>query len=94
MILHSDRGSQLRSGDYQRLLKQYRLECSMSAVGHCADNAACEGFFCVLKRDRINLTKYRTLDAARADVFNYIERFHNPRMRRRVARQDMKFWRF
>ncbi|MEQ8799548.1 MAG: IS3 family transposase, partial [Salinisphaeraceae bacterium] len=31
-----------------------------------------------------------TLDAARADVFDYIERFHNPRMRRRVAKQDQK----
>ncbi|MCV3852165.1 IS3 family transposase, partial [Pseudomonas aeruginosa] len=28
---------------------------------------------------------------ARADLFDYIERFHNPRMRRRVARQDLKF---
>ncbi|MTI64367.1 MAG: IS3 family transposase, partial [Methylophaga sp.] len=28
---------------------------------------------------------------AKADLFDYIERFHNPRMRRRVARSDMKF---
>ncbi len=91
VILHSDRGSQFRSGDYQRLLKQNGLVCSMSAVGHCGDNAACEGFFGVLKRDRINRTKYWTLDAAKAGVFNYIERFHNPRMRRRVAKRDMKF---
>lgn len=91
LILHSDRGSQFRSGDYQRLLKRNGLNCSMSAVGHCGDNAACEGFFGVLKRDRINRMKYPTLDAAKADVFNYIERFHNPRMRRRVANQDMKF---
>jgi len=28
---------------------------------------------------------YRTLNEARTDVFDYIERFHNPRMRRRVA---------
>ncbi|MEW6692943.1 MAG: IS3 family transposase, partial [Pseudomonadota bacterium] len=28
---------------------------------------------------------------ARSDVFDYIERFHNPRMRRRVAQQDQKF---
>ncbi|MGE0337329.1 MAG: IS3 family transposase, partial [Gammaproteobacteria bacterium] len=27
---------------------------------------------------------------AKADVFHYIERFHNPRMRRRVAKQDQK----
>jgi len=85
VILHSDRGSQFRSGDYQRFLKKRGLECSMSAVGHCGDNAACEGFFGVLKRERVHHAVYRTLDAARADVFDYIERFHNPRMRRKVA---------
>ncbi len=90
-VLHSDRGSQFTSGDYQRLLKEHGLVSSMSAVGHCADNAACEGFFGVLKRERINHRKYRTQDEARADIFEYIERFHNPRMRRRLAVQDQKF---
>ncbi|MEN5062280.1 IS3 family transposase, partial [Luteimonas sp. TWI414] len=45
----------------------------------------------VLKRERIYRTTYPTLDAARADVFEYIERRHNPRMRRRTVRQDSKF---
>ena len=58
---------------------------------HCADNAACEGFFGMLKRERVNHRQYRTRDEARADLFDYLERFHNPRMRRRVARQDRKF---
>ena len=62
----------------------------MSAVGHCGDNAACEAFFGMLKRERVYRMGYPTLDAARADVFACIERFHNPRMRRRVARQDQK----
>lgn len=91
VILHSDRGSQFRSGDYQRFLKQNTLLCSMSAIGHCGDNAACEGFFGMLKRERTHRTRYPTLGAAKADVFDYIERFHNPRMRRRVAKQDQKF---
>ncbi len=91
VTLHSDRGSQFRSGDYQRYLAAHGLMCSMSAVGHCGDNAACEGFFGLLKRERVYRMSYPTLDAARADVFEYIERFHNPRMRRRVARQDQKF---
>lgn len=91
VILHSDRGSQFRSGDYQRFLKRHTLICSMSAVGHCGDNAACEGFFGVLKRERVNRRCYRTRDEGRADVFNYIERFHNPRMRRRVAKKDQAF---
>lgn len=91
VILHSDRGSQFRSSDYQRYLTRNTLLCSMSAVGHCGDNAACEGFFGMLKRERVNRTRYATLDIARADLFDYIERFHNPRMRRRVARQDQRF---
>ncbi|HDS1577201.1 TPA: IS3 family transposase [Stenotrophomonas maltophilia] len=91
LILHSDRGSQFRSGDYQDYLAANGLLCSMGAVGHCGDNAACEGFFGLLKRERIYRTTYPTLDAARSDVFEYIERRHNPRMRRRRVKQDQKF---
>ncbi|ONM45298.1 transposase [Halopseudomonas pachastrellae] len=90
VILHSDRGSQFTSGDYQRYLGSNHLVSSMSAVGHCGDNAACEGFFGMLKRERVHHRRYRTRDEARADLFEYIERFHNPRMRRRVAAQDRK----
>lgn len=43
----------------------------------------------MLKRERIYRTKFPTLDAARADVFEDIERFRNPRMRRMTARQDL-----
>lgn len=91
VILHSDRGCQFTSTDYQQYLGTKELICSMSAVGHCGDNAACEGFFGMLKRERVNHRRYRTRDEARADVFDYIEQFHNPRMRRRVAQQDQKF---
>ena len=48
-------------------------------------------FIGILKCERIHRKTYPTLDAARADVFEYIERFHNQGMRRRVARQDRKF---
>jgi len=56
----------------------------MSAVGSCADNAACEGFFGILKRERINRRKYANRSEARSDVFDYIERFYNPRKRRKL----------
>jgi putative transposase len=91
VILHSDRGCQFTSGDYQRFLNQNDLVSSMSAVGHCGDNAACDGFFGMLKRERIHHRRYRTRNEARADVFDYIERFHNPRMRHRVAIKDQNF---
>lgn len=91
VILHSDRGGQFISGTYQKFLGGNALVSSMSAVGHCADNAACEGFFGMLKRERVLHRRYRTRDEARTDLFDYLERFHNPRMRRRVARRDREF---
>ncbi len=91
VMIHSDQGSQFSSSDWQSFLKANNLISSMSDVGHCGDNAACEGFFGQLKRERVAHQSYRTLDEARADLFDYIERFHNPRMRRRVARKDLKF---
>ena len=89
VVLHSDRGCQFTSYEYQRFLKGHNLVCSMSAVGSCADNAAMEGFFGMLKRERVYRRIYQTRAEARADIFDYIERFHNPRCKRRVdaARQ-------
>jgi len=60
----------------------------MSAVGSCADNAAAESFFGRLKRERVNRRQYQTRAEARADIFNYIERWHNPRQRRRLDQQQ------
>lgn len=89
VILHSDRVGQYISTDCQDFLKRNTLICIMSAVGHRGDNPACEGFFGI-KKDRIDRASYRTRDIARSDIFDYIERFHNPRTRRRVADQDRK----
>ena len=88
VILHSDRGCQFTSDEYQRFLKGHNLVCSMSGVGSCADNAAVEGFFGLLKRERVNRRQYLTRGEARADIFDYIERFHNPRKRRQLDRQN------
>lgn len=84
VILHSDRGTQFTSYAYQQFLNDHNITLSMSAVGHCGDNAPAEGFFGMLKRERINRRRYRTVADARADVFDYIERFHNPRIQRRL----------
>ena len=81
LIHHSDRGAQYLSDDYQALLKEYGIECSMSARGNCYDNAAVESFFSLLKRERVYRRHYCTRDEARTDVFDYIERFYNRQRR-------------
>jgi len=50
----------------------------MSRRGNCHDNAVAESFFQFLKRERIRRRTYFTRDAARQDVFDYIEMFYNP----------------
>jgi putative transposase len=77
LICHSDRGPQYVSDDYQDLLSRHHITCSMSGKGSCYDNAVVESFFATLKRERTHRRKYRTRDEARADVFDYIERFYN-----------------
>ena len=84
VILHSDRGTQFTSQEYQRFLIDHSITSSMSAVGSCADNAAAEGFFGMLKRERVNRRRYKTRAEATADVFDYIERFYNPARRRKM----------
>ena len=81
VLHHSDRGSQYTSEPFQRLLTDQGLSCSMSRSGNCWDNAAMESFFSSLKTERTARTTYRTRDHAKADVFDYIERFYNPRRR-------------
>jgi len=81
VMIHSDQGSQYTSQDWQAFLKANNLECSMSRRGNCHDNAVAESFFQLLKRERIKRRIYTTRDQARADIFDYIEMFYNPKRR-------------
>ncbi len=78
VLIHSDQGSQYTSTDWQNFLKAHNLECSMSRRGNCYDNAVAESFFQLLKRERIKRRTYKNREAARQDIFNYIEMFYNP----------------
>lgn len=79
VLFHSDRGSQHASDDFQALLAQYGMRCSMSRKGNCWDNAPVESFFGTLKRERVFHRKYPTRFHARQSIFDYIERFYNRR---------------
>jgi putative transposase len=88
VILHSDRGGQFTSDEYKQFLAVHQVTGSMSAGGRCADNAAAESFLGVLKRERVNRRQDRTQAETRADLCDYIERWHNPRQRRRLDQQQ------
>jgi putative transposase len=81
LLHHSDRGSQYTSGQFQKLMSDHGVVCSMSRSGNVWDNAAMESFFSSLKTERTARKTYRTRDEAKADVFDYIECFYNPKRR-------------
>ena len=81
LLHHSDQGSQYQSEQFQRLLSDHGITCSMSRQGDVWDNSAMESFFSSLKTERVNRKQYHTRDEAKADVFDYIERFYNLRRR-------------
>ncbi|MDC3474396.1 IS3 family transposase [Escherichia coli] len=77
VIVHTDRGGQYCSGDYQALLKRHNLRGSMSAKGYCYDNACVESFFHSLKVECIHGERFSSREIMRATVFNYIECDYN-----------------
>jgi len=75
-ILHSDRGSQYCSLEYQKL-RQHGFRCSMSRKGNCWDNAPMESFWGKLKMEWLNERHFKTREEAKAAVFEYIWIFYN-----------------
>ena len=69
--------TQYTSEQFQRLMADNGVTCSMSRSGNVWDNAAMESFFSSLKTERTARKVYRSRNEARADVFDYIERFYN-----------------
>lgn len=76
-ILHSDRGSQYCSQEYQKLAKDHGFISSMSRRGNCWDNAPMESFWGKLKQEWLNGQHFQTREEAKSAVFEYIWIFYN-----------------
>ena len=81
LLHHSDRGSQYAAGDYQGLLLQHGMICSMSRKGDCYDNAVMESFFATLKRELVLWERFATRNDAKAKIYEYLEVFYNRQRR-------------
>jgi transposase InsO family protein len=77
LMHHSDRGVQYACQDYQAVLEQHGITCSMSRSGNCYDNAAMESFFKTFKVELVYQEHYRTREEAHASIYPYIELFYN-----------------
>ena len=81
MLRRSLEPKQYASFDYQKLLEQHGIQCSMSRRGNCLDNAPTESFFGTLKVELVHDQDFETVSRAREAVIDFIENFYNPRRR-------------
>ncbi|QHT66205.1 IS3 family transposase [Rhodocytophaga rosea] len=77
LLHYSDWGSQYTSNDYQQLLKNNKICCSMSRKGNCYYNAVMESFFATLKQELVYHRLYQNRKEARQNIFEYIEVWYN-----------------
>ena len=80
LAIHTDQGSQYTGSKYQKLLIEYKINCSMSRKGNCWVNAAMESFFSTYKLEnnldnnsKILLTPLQL----QSETISWIEEYYN-----------------
>lgn len=79
LIFHSDRGSTYAATDCRKALESLGIQCSMSDVGECLDNATTESFNATIKRELIDRREWKSHDEVAVEIIRYIEQWYNPR---------------
>lgn len=76
-IHHSDQGSQYRSHEYVKYLRECGFRISMSDKGSPTQNAFIETFFKTLKYEEIYFRGYKTIQDVIKKLPNFIEEVYN-----------------
>ena len=66
LLHHSDRGSQYCAHAYQKLLRQFGMQASMSRKGNCWDNAPMESCWGSLKTELVHHRRFATRETGQA----------------------------
>lgn len=77
IIIQSDLGCQYTSNLFEAALAELRIRHSYSKKGYPYDNSCIESFHSVLKKEEVNLKKYKDSKAAYNAIFEYIESWYN-----------------
>lgn len=77
LVHHSDRGVQYASGDYTQLLRDHKVQISMSRRGNPYDNAQAESFMKTLKYEEVYRSDYRDECDARSGIGRFLEMVYN-----------------
>ncbi|MGY6276135.1 transposase [Methylomonas sp. MgM2] len=76
LLHHSDRSSQYASREYRQHLAVMKMGQSMCRKGNCWDSSPSECFFRGLEHEQPNYEKFKTQEAAKWTVIDYLA-FYN-----------------
>jgi putative transposase len=77
LVHHSDRGVQYAACDYTQLLREHKIQISMSRRGNPYDNAQAESFMKTLKYEEVYRSDYRDEREARSSIGRFLEKVYN-----------------
>jgi transposase InsO family protein len=77
-IVHSDQGCHYTSTEFQKMLKNLKVQQSMSRKGNCWDNAPQESFYGHMK-DEINLKACQTFEDVYLMIADYMNYYNQDR---------------
>lgn len=80
LIVHSDRGSQYCSNEFQDALKAYGMRSSMSRKADCWDNAPTESLWGSLKRASVYGRQFATRNEAKNAVMDWLAFYNSTRL--------------
>ena len=77
LVHHSDQGVQYASDEYTGLLKENRIQISMSRQGNPYDNAKAESFIKTLKMEEVYMYEYENIGEAYDRIGHFLEVVYN-----------------
>jgi len=80
LIVHSDRGSQYCSREFQQVLREHGMRSSMSRKGNCWDNAVTESLWGSLKVGRLHGKRFETRRQAMDEVIDWLSFYNHRRL--------------
>lgn len=83
--LHSDQGWHYQHRSWVNTLKQHRIFQSMSRKGTCADNAAMENFFGLLKQEMYYGEALVSYEELKKRIERYLDYYNNERIKQKLA---------
>src|SRR5690606_13859173 len=83
--IHSDQGWHYQHKKWVKTLKDHRIFQSMSRKATCADNAAIENFFGIIKQEMYYGEKLVSYEDLKQKIETYIDYYNNERIKVKLA---------